>query len=400
MQHLIKIESLAATGKGVGRLKVGNYTRAIFVPNTCPGDVVWVQITSSHKKYYEGIARRFVESSPLRSKIGCKHYKKCGACNLLHIKYDYQVEEKAKIAQQIIKRNKINLNPNPVIIKSDKVFNYRYKAKVFITSNNSKIVCGFKKKKSSEVIEINDCRIIHPKILEIMKKINKSNLSISKTYKANIVVNYDNEEEVCLYLKTDDSISKFLSELPGITIVNHKNYKDVIYSYTYQSLTFFYNPRSFIQANLKLNAKLIDIIKENTLNDKVVVDLYAGNGNLSLGLNAKVILVEKDLDTLNMLKKNLEFNKKEAEIYAKNALEFEVPECDTIIIDPPRRGDGMPERILNKSRQIIYLACKLENCVKDIKYLINKGYALKKSYLIDMFPHTNNFEFIAILRKV
>ena len=75
-----------------------------------------------------------------------------------------------------------------------------------------------------------------------------------------------------------------------------------------------------------------------------------------------------------------------------------------LIINPPRIGLPLSEaKHIIKYPQIKFLAyitCDLPKSLKTLKFLLTKGqFSLEKIEVIDMFPYTNKFETILILRR-
>ena len=73
---------------------------------------------------------------------------------------------------------------------------------------------------------------------------------------------------------------------------------------------------------------------------------------------------------------------------------------DKWLIDPPR--DGAYELVksidsANHPQRIVYVSCSPATLARDAGVLVNeKGYLLKASGVINMFPHTAHVESIAL----
>jgi 23S rRNA (uracil1939-C5)-methyltransferase len=72
------------------------------------------------------------------------------------------------------------------------------------------------------------------------------------------------------------------------------------------------------------------------------------------------------------------------------------------VIDPPRAG--MHEDMVNyipkfDAQKIVYVSCNPTTQARDLRILLNKGYDLKNTVIVDMFPHTPHIEVIAVLEK-
>ena len=75
---------------------------------------------------------------------------------------------------------------------------------------------------------------------------------------------------------------------------------------------------------------------------------------------------------------------------------------NTIIVDPPR--PGIAKKSLQKiielhAERIIYVSCNPSTQARDVKFLIESGYNIKKFSIVDQFPHTHHIETIFILIK-
>ena len=71
-------------------------------------------------------------------------------------------------------------------------------------------------------------------------------------------------------------------------------------------------------------------------------------------------------------------------------------------MDPPRAGmhPDMAQYLPKlKAKKIIYVSCNPTTQARDAKILCEKGYELKKSVMVDMFPHTPHIENIVLFFK-
>ena len=73
-----------------------------------------------------------------------------------------------------------------------------------------------------------------------------------------------------------------------------------------------------------------------------------------------------------------------------------------MFLDPPRAG-STPEfldalAMLAPSR-VVYISCNPQTQVRDLAYLVQRGYALVAVQPVDMFPHTKHVETVALLRR-
>ena len=73
---------------------------------------------------------------------------------------------------------------------------------------------------------------------------------------------------------------------------------------------------------------------------------------------------------------------------------------DVIVVDPPRKGCdkiALDTMISMSPSRIVYVSCDSATLARDIKYLEEAGYHLKKYTVCDQFGHTTHTEVVCIL---
>jgi 23S rRNA (uracil1939-C5)-methyltransferase len=97
---VIKIESVAFGGEGVGR--VDNFV--VFIPFAAPEDELEVEIVQLKKKFARGKILQIIKPSPMRVSPLCRYYENCGGCCYQHLNYEYQLEIKKKQVEEIFRK--------------------------------------------------------------------------------------------------------------------------------------------------------------------------------------------------------------------------------------------------------------------------------------------------------
>ncbi|MFT4304732.1 MAG: class I SAM-dependent RNA methyltransferase [Candidatus Woesearchaeota archaeon] len=360
----IKIEDLSDNGKGIGFINDNGKKYSIFVPLTVKGDLVKCKINNIKKLYIEADLIEIIEKSKYRIKAICKHFNECGACDLLHINYNEQINAKKRILERYLKRNNLKYN-DLIVIKSEKEHFYRDRSKFFKINN----YFGFKKRRTNEIVKIDKCYIINNELNKIFSK---------KTLK-----------------KIDDEI------IYGYCYKRKQISKAKCVYYT-KNHTMVYRPDLFVQSNLTMNNKLIEIVY-NESEGKTLLDLYSGNGNFSIALSDKfnkIISVEGCDKSFKLLQENIKLNNiNNIEPLNEDVNNFFIKTFDTIILDPPRTGtENLINSIKFKTNKIIYISCNAKQTIKEIKQLDN--FYIDKVYLIDMFPQTIHFESVFVLERI
>ncbi|HEX5726415.1 MAG TPA: methyltransferase domain-containing protein, partial [Longimicrobiaceae bacterium] len=119
---VLRIDSIAAGGEGVGRLSDG---RVAFVHRTAPGDLAEVVLTERRDRWARGRLLRVLEPSPERREAPCPFYARCGGCTLEHLPYPAQLRAKARIVADALTRiGGVAVEP-PEVVPSPAEFRYR-----------------------------------------------------------------------------------------------------------------------------------------------------------------------------------------------------------------------------------------------------------------------------------
>ena len=144
-----------------------------------------------------------------------------------------------------------------------------------------------------------------------------------------------------------------------------------------------------------------------------VLDAYCGVGTIGLAAASqagRVTGVELNPAAARDAAENARRNGvKNARFYAGDAGEFlretagAGEKIDVVLMDPPRAGsseefiDALAE--LAPSR-VVYISCNPETQVRDCRLLRNQGYRVKVVQPVDMFPHTDHVETVALLERL
>ena len=76
---------------------------------------------------------------------------------------------------------------------------------------------------------------------------------------------------------------------------------------------------------------------------------------------------------------------------------------DVIVMDPPRAG-STPRFIAGAAgmgaERIVYISCNPETQVRDLGFLKQFGYGVRTVQPVDMFPHTDHIETIALIERM
>lgn len=375
----------------------------------------------------------------------CKYANKCGGCQYQGKPYVEQLKKKQKYVQGLLgKYGKVE-----PILGMNSPLNYRNKVHaVFGIDRKKNVISGTYEANSHRIVPIENCMIED----ETSQKIIATIRGMLKSFK---IKTYDEDTgygllrhvlvrrgftsgEVMVVLVTvspifpskNNFVKALRKEHPEITtvVLNVNDKKTsmvlgerdiVLYGKgfirdTLCGCTFRISPQSFYQINPIQTERLYQTaIKYAKLNGKErVFDAYCGIGTIGMvaAKSAKeVIGVELNKDAVRDARVNAKENKmKNIQFRQGDAGEFMVAmadageKVDVLFMDPPRAGSDTPflkSTVKLSPEKIVYISCNPQTQARDLKYLVNHGYAVKKIQPVDMFPFTEHIEVICSLSK-
>src|SRR5690554_2259561 len=94
----IQVKTHSLSHEGLGVTKVENFT--VFVEGMLDQEEGIIQITRLAKNYGQANLLKLIEANPCRQKPICPIYDTCGGCELMHMKYPYQLRFKKEMVIQ------------------------------------------------------------------------------------------------------------------------------------------------------------------------------------------------------------------------------------------------------------------------------------------------------------
>ena len=97
---------------------------------------------------------------------------------------------------------------------------------------------------------------------------------------------------------------------------------------------------------------------------------------------------------------NVEFFVGKAEEVLPEQYEKHQVYADVIVVDPPRKG--CDEKCLStivkmEPKKVVYVSCDSATLARDVKYLGENGYAVKRVRCVDMFPQSGHVETVILM---
>lgn len=455
----VTIEDMGMDGEGIG--KADGY--ALFIKDAVIGDLVEAKIMKAKKNYAYARLEKVLKPSPFRVKPLCDYARVCGGCQLQAMSYEEQLRFKErKILRDLVhiggfSEEKIKEVMEPMM-GMENPFYYRNKAQYPIgTNKEGKTVAGFYAGRTHSIIANTDCKLgltINGRILEaVLSFMERNHITaydeiLHKGLVRHVLIRCGfatKEIMVCPVINgkafpkakefTDCLLQLDLKEkeadwkITSICISSNTKDTNVIMGEGFEILygkgyitdyigdvAFQISPLSFYQVNPVQTKKLYETALEyaNLSGNETVWDLYCGIGTISLFLAkkaGKVYGVEIIPQAIENARENAVINKIEnveffvgkAEEILPEKYEKEQIKADVIVVDPPRKG--CDEKCLNtivrmQPERIVYVSCDPATLARDLKYLGENGYELRRVRGVDQFGQTVHVESIVLLSKL
>ena len=454
----VTIEDVGMDGEGIG--KVDGFT--LFIKDAVIGDVVEAKIIKAKKNYAYARLEKVVTPSPFRVEPLCEFARVCGGCQIQAVDYAEQLRFKErKVFHDLVRiggfdKAYVESVMEP-IVGMEEPFYYRNKAQYPVgTNKEGKLVAGFYAGRTHSIIANTDCKLgvtANQKILEAVLQFMEDNHipaydeTLHKGLIRHVLIRCGfttKEVMVCLVIngKSFPKTKELVDVLRALSLEDENNaWKitsictssntkdtnvimgdnfDVLYGNGYITdyigdVAFRISPLSFYQVNPVQTKKLYELALEyaNLNSGETVWDLYCGIGTISLflakaaGMVYGVEIIPQAIDNakenakLNNIS-NAKFYVGKAEEVLPEKYEKEQIKADVIVVDPPRKG--CDEKCLNtmvkmKPERIVYVSCDPATLARDLKYLCENGYELKRVRAVDQFPHSVHVETVVLLSQ-
>ena len=442
----LEIVDCGTDGEGIG--KADGFT--VFVKDAVIGDTVKAKIMKAKKNYGYGRLMEILKPSPYRVEPVCPSARQCGGCQLQAVSYEEQkVFKEKKLRGHLERIGGFHDLPMEPLIGMDEPYHYRNKAQFPVGRNKEgRIITGFYAGRTHAIIENRDCALGIPQNKDVLDRViahmEKYNIApydemTGRGLVRHIFVRYGfftGEIMVCLIINGQEfphqkELIEKLCEIPGMTSISlniNKKRNNVILGEKVKTIwgqefitdkigdiSYEISPLSFFQVNPKQTWKLYSKALEyaDLHGEETVWDLYCGIGTISLFLAQKARFVRgveivpaaiedaKRNAKINNIE-NVEFFVGKAEEVLPREYEKNGVYADVIVVDPPRKGcDEMLLKTILKMqpKRVVYVSCDSATLARDLRFLCDNGYELKKVCGVDQFPQTVHVETVVLLSQ-
>ncbi|MEX2031914.1 MAG: class I SAM-dependent RNA methyltransferase, partial [Dehalococcoidia bacterium] len=386
----VTLTGFAAGGKAVGHAADG---RVVFVEYALPGERVIAEITDDRPSFIEATAVLVLEASEDRVIPRCQYFGKCGGCQLQHVDYARQLELKADVVRDQLRRiGRFTAEEAAALVRPmlgmDEPWGYRNHNR-FTVRRDGEI--GFMQRGTHHFMRIDECLIAHPRVNEVLQVAQERTMQ-ARQLTVRVGVNTE-----------DEMVQPRLQWRPGH---GGQDRRDRIasgqqhYTEALNGIPYRISGPAFFQVNTVQAERLVALVVGRVLaaGARVVVDAYAGVGTFAAQLAhavEHVVTIEESAAAGVDAEVNLAPFDNVTRIVGKveATLPGMTPSPDVVVIDPPRSGlfPGVVEAIIDSAaRRVVYVSCDPATLARDLRMFVDGGFAVVEVQPVDMFPHTQH----------
>ena len=362
--------------------------QVVFAAYGIPGEETVVEIERRSKDYLMGRVVEVLSPSPHRVEAPCPYFGRCGGCQGQHIDYPFQVELKARIVGEQLRRiGKFQDPPVAAPLTAEERWHYRNHAR-FSTDRQGQL--GFVSRLRRRFVRIDHCRIMHPWINGVLERLQGKCAGLHQ-----VAIRYGVRTEQAL-------IHPSLKEIDDSIPSGQTSYEEELLG-----KRFRVSGASFFQVNSRQAEVLIEVVREQLAlaQDQLLLDAYAGVGTFAVLLAPyvkKVIAIEESSAAVADAVINQAGIKNI--VFYQGKVEHVLPELrrrpQAAILDPPRVGchpDTIAAVLKRPPARLVYVSCDPSTLARDLRALCQGGYRLQEVQPVDMFPQTFHIECVATL---
>lgn len=356
-----KIEHVDALGQGVSKLA----ETVTFIAKTLPYEAGKAKIHNSKKGVQFAELEKLEETSPERITAECKHYASCTGCHFLHTNYQNELNLKFLNFKRIFRKYE---QSDFLSVGAPERLGYRNRLQLHYDIPEKKL--GFVNQLTHKIVEAPECLVgtdpLRKKLTELYHKQEWLHLAKNEKKKGHVE----------LYQKGD-----------GVSLTWNQAYAD----------------GGFTQVNRRMNEILVETVSKSIKNyhnlESTLLDLFAGNGNLTRDIAEKTMVSCVDYYSNGPSKKGKQEHF-HLDLYHPQALKnFQGRDkYSSLVIDPPRSGFKNLKEWSDKYKFnfILYVSCNPMTLIRDLES-VDGSYTVIQLSLLDLFPSTYHFETVALL---
>ncbi len=410
MSARLEIARLGAQGDGVADTERG----PVYVPFALPGEVVTAAIGRDSRADLIAV----LEPSPERVTPPCRHFGECGGCALQHLEHAAYLDWKRDRLVSALARAGLDAPVEPTVPCPPAS---RRRVVLAARPTEHGVVLGYHRALSHTVIDIVECPIAEPAIVEALATLRRLAeligaaarqafaLAVTRTASGLDVAATGSGplSAAARRAAADFAISAGLARLAvdGEVVIEPRK-PQILFGRVPVSPP----PGGFVQAVAVAEDAMAALVCGHLAKARRVADLFAGAGAFALRLaaTAEVHAVEADAAALAALDQGYRRASglrrvavERRDLFRRPLTAKELAAFDGLVFDPPRAGAEEQSRQIARSDVplVAAVSCNPVTLARDLALLTAGGYRLTRVVPVDQFLWSAHVEAVALLEK-
>jgi 23S rRNA (uracil1939-C5)-methyltransferase len=412
-ERVLEIAAMGARGDSTAHGEAG----PIYAPYALPGEQVRARVAGGRAEVLE-----LLRASPERQDAACRHFGRCGGCQLQHWRETpYLAWKREQVVEALAKRGLGGAQVEPTIAAWGEG---RRRAALHAARQHNQVRVGFIERGGARLTPITQCPVLAPALEATVLKLGAlAELALPSRGEitmqclltdAGVDVSIKGAGRVDLLHRA--ALEQLIAEANALNLARLSFDGDPIIERAKPTLRMGRAivsppPGAFLQPTLFGEETLARLTLEALTGAKRVVDLFSGIGTFALRIaeHAEVLAAEGDTEMLAALKKAADGaggTLKEVTILRRDLLRtplssLEMKKFDAAVIDPPRSGARQQAEQIARApiRKLAYVSCDPASFARDVKVLIEHGFTLTRITPVDQFRWSPHVEIVGALER-
>lgn len=405
----ITVASLAGRGDGVAACA----GKPLFIPKSCPGDVLRVRIIHENGEGRTAGIERILRPGPDRRDAPCAVFADCGGCSLQQLAEPRYREYKTRLLETALSR--AGFAGTPEVIFLPPASRRRVEFKIHHTDQGLRL--GFFAPRSRIPVPVRSCPILRPELDALLLPLQQAlaGLPQAQELRAAALTLTDSGPDLLLHLARmlpAQALAARLEPLglariavrvgdgaPGVIAQRHP------VTMRFGATDVPLPPDAFLQAAAQAQEALVRGVLAAIAPQGAVVDLFSGLGAYSLALAGRqpVHAVELEQGMVAALKRLPlpGFSAEKRDLFRDPLTPGELSRFAAAVINPPRAGAQAQTRAIAASKlaQLAMVSCNPATFTRDAALLREAGFRLDHAWGLDQFVWSRHLEIFAAFSR-
>lgn len=409
----LAISVVGSRGEGVSEGGNG----PIYAPFTLPGERVRARVTGERAELLD-----LLDASVERQPAACRHFGRCGGCQLQHWREDaYLAWKREQVVQALSRRGFGGAEVDPIIPAWGEG---RRRAAFHAARVNGKVRVGFVERSGARLVAIEQCPVLAPALEVVALKLSPL-AELTLPPRGEITMH-------CLLTSAGVDVAikgagrsqalpraalealSAAANTAGIArlsidgepiVTRHKP------TLRMGRAVVTPPPGAFLQPTVMGEEALARLTLDALKGAERVVDLFSGIGTFALRVaeQAEVLAAEADSEMLTALKAAADGAGgalKQVTTLRRDLLRtplssLEIKKFDGAVMDPPRSGAKLQAEQIARApvRRLAYVSCDPASFARDVKVLIEHGFTITRITPVDQFRWSPHVEIVGALER-